>query len=170
VCARLGNAVRVVAMPGRGSVPVAGARIQRRKKRMVAFSKPRNPHLETRHLFVANTGPALGVSVQTLWDTFQAYGLVERIVVEHPKRAYVIVSFVTVASATAALRDRNRPAGAGSIVKVGCLLLSSAACGTPMVTHTFRLSAGHIHAHPRLCCAAAWALASRQLCRTTQTT
>ena len=101
-----------------GAKRAAGARIQRRQRRMVAFSKPRHPTMPTRHLHVANTGPAVGVSVETLWRTFSEYGPLERVVVELPQRAYLVVTFEQVADAQRAMQARDRPAGAGSIVKV----------------------------------------------------
>ena len=96
----------------------AGAKIQRRKKRMVAFSPPRHPTMPTRHLHVANTGPAVGVAVEDVWEAFSAYGSLQRVMVELPQRAYLIVTYAHIEDAVAALVQRNRPKGAGCKVKV----------------------------------------------------
>lgn len=100
-------------IPGGAQKPQAGrARKGKKSKRLPAFSKPRNPSLPTPHLFVGNTGPALGVPLEAVLAAFAEYGRVVRVVSEHPKRPYVIVSFATPQEAAAARQARNRPESA----------------------------------------------------------
>lgn len=49
--------------------------------------------IQTRHLVVYNTGPAVGVDEVTLRRVFEAYGDVERVYCPNPAAARVLVSF-----------------------------------------------------------------------------
>lgn len=49
--------------------------------------------IQTRHLVVYNTGPAVGVDELTLRRVFEAYGEVERVYCPNPAAARVLISF-----------------------------------------------------------------------------
>lgn len=59
----------------------------------MVYSLTKDPSLQTRHLVVYNTGPAVGVDLETLRRVFEAYGTVERL--ECPNLAWsrVYISF-----------------------------------------------------------------------------
>lgn len=57
------------------------------------YNLPRNPSIQTRHLVVYNTGPAVGVDELTLRRIFEAYGSVERVLCPNPASARVLVTF-----------------------------------------------------------------------------
>lgn len=57
------------------------------------YNLPRDPSIQTRHLVVYNTGPAVGVDEITLRRVFEAYGSVERVLCPNPASARVLVTF-----------------------------------------------------------------------------
>ncbi|CAM9789163.1 unnamed protein product, partial [Scytosiphon promiscuus] len=75
--------------------------------------------IETRHLVVYNTGPAVGVDEATLRRVFEAYGEVERVHCPNPAAARVLISFHEVSSAVKAKAGRNRPQDVEERVRVG---------------------------------------------------
>ncbi|CAN0101593.1 unnamed protein product [Ectocarpus sp. 12 AP-2014] len=75
--------------------------------------------IQTRHLVVYNTGPAVGVDEVTLRRVFEAYGEVERVYCPNPAAARVLISFHEVSSAARARAERNRPPEIEERVRVG---------------------------------------------------
>lgn len=59
----------------------------------VVYSLTRDPRLQTRHLVVYNTGPAVGVDLPTLRRVFEVYGTVERLECPNPSWSRIYVSF-----------------------------------------------------------------------------
>lgn len=57
------------------------------------YNLPRDPSIQTRHLVVYNTGPAVGVDEVTIRRVFEAYGSVERVLCPNPASARVLVTF-----------------------------------------------------------------------------
>lgn len=53
----------------------------------------REAKVQTRHIIVYNTGPAVGVDELTLRRVFEAYGPVERVLCPDPAAARVLVTF-----------------------------------------------------------------------------
>lgn len=59
----------------------------------VVYCVTSDPSLQTRHLAIYNTGPAVGVDLATLRKVFEAYGTVERLECPNPKWSRIYVSF-----------------------------------------------------------------------------
>lgn len=53
----------------------------------------REAKVQTRHIIVYNTGPAVGVDELTLRRVFKAYGPVERVLCPDPAAARVLITF-----------------------------------------------------------------------------
>lgn len=72
------------------------------------YCKPRDPSTATRHLFVGNCGPALGIDASALRDLFSPYGTVERVhLADAQSGSFAYISFDTVDAASAALAALN---------------------------------------------------------------
>lgn len=63
----------------------------------VVYQLTRNG-VQTRHLVVYNTGPAVGVDELTLRRVFEAYGTVERVLCPNPASARVLITFAEVST------------------------------------------------------------------------
>lgn len=59
----------------------------------LVYHLTRDPVIQTRHLVVYNTGPAVGVEESKLRRVFEAYGNVERVVCPDPAAARVLITF-----------------------------------------------------------------------------
>ena len=73
------------------------------------FGRPKSGQA-TRHLFVGNCGPGVGIDRQALEAVFGQFGKATVIIPEtqqNPKSAFVFVTFECVAEATAALDSLN---------------------------------------------------------------
>lgn len=73
------------------------------------FGKPKGGQ-PTRHLFVGNCGPSVGVGQEAVTQLFGQYGTATVTVPEHkqnPHSAFVFVSYDNIEEATAALSDLN---------------------------------------------------------------
>ena len=70
---------------------------------MDGYTKPRGPE-PTRHLFIGNSGPAVGVPLAAIQAQLAGFGPVQRLTAPNPAQARVFASFETADGASAALR------------------------------------------------------------------
>lgn len=59
----------------------------------LVYHLTKDASVQTRHLVVYNTGPAVGVDEVTLRRVFEAYGEVERVYCPNPAAARVLITF-----------------------------------------------------------------------------
>ncbi|CAN0082210.1 unnamed protein product [Pylaiella littoralis] len=85
----------------------------------LVYHLTKDASVQTRHLVVYNTGPAVGVDEVTLWRVFGAYGEVERVYCPNPAAARVLITFREASSAARAKAERNRPPEVEERVRVG---------------------------------------------------
>lgn len=67
--------------------------LSKAKSADIVYHLTRDASIQTRHIVVYNTGPAVGVDELTLRRVFEAYGTVERVVCPNPAAARVLVTF-----------------------------------------------------------------------------
>ena len=67
--------------------------MRQQQQQSVVYHHTRGASIQTRHLVVYNTGPAVGVDELTLRRVFEAYGTVERVLCVNPAAARVLVTF-----------------------------------------------------------------------------
>lgn len=87
------------------------------QQRKLMFGRPKGGQ-PTRHLFVGNCGPGVGIDSAAIGEIFGEFGPASVVVPEqqqNPRSAFIFVSYPTVAHATAALEalDQQVCAAAG---------------------------------------------------------